>query len=160
MQQTSFATVPYICLMPLGISVSWQWWKRIPYLPWYFEVIIPSCHSTNWFGSSGNPTNSDNLVFATIWSQEQEHCFICLCQCKFTKRHWQLLCIPETQRLKLGVTPETNDQFRSYSQVSQLNEWKTMEGVANCCCLVSFITPFSSPTNFFPQICKNVALAI
>ena len=67
--------MPYICLMPLGISISWQWWKRISYLSWYFEVIIPSCYNTNWYGFSGNPTNSDNLIFASTWSQKQEYCY-------------------------------------------------------------------------------------
>ena len=67
--------MPYICLMPLGISISWHWWKRISYLSWYFEVIIPSCYNTNWYGFSGNPTNSDNLIFASTWSQKQEYCY-------------------------------------------------------------------------------------
>lgn len=153
---------PTFFLIPLGISASWQWWKRIPYLPWYFEIIIPTCCNANWVGSSGNPINNDNLALATIWSQEQKHRSVCLCQCTVYKAVLTIvtLCIPETHRLKPSVIPETNGQFRSYSLVSQLTPWKTMEGTANCYCLVPFISPFPFPTKLFPQIYKNVALCI
>lgn len=113
---TTFATVPYICLMPLDISISWQWWKRISYHPWYFEVIIPSCYNTNWIGSNGNPINSDNLIFGTLWSQGQEYCSICLLlhalyvNLSLTVYKIALtigkLCIPETHRLKLVWLPK------------------------------------------------------